>query len=567
MRHVVTLHPGAIVGEIALLKEGVKRMATVRASGQVEVLVLDKSTFLDLDRSTLNVIAENARYNTACTKEPGERSREDLQILQQRTAHLSFLAALSSDVHIELCRVMRYRKVNQGTMLVRKGMPASCLYVLMAGAAGLYSTEPVRKKWSLASGALKDASQNKRKNASVDAFQGMSVSSTLRAGQAIGEEELLKEDPVYTVTAITTEHTELMEIDRVDFDRILKAGSNSERGRLVEFLNSLSMMEGISIAAIHALSHSLIRKSFMSSQLCLCHPPAPELGPASFSSDYVYLIFSGEVQLICGADPHDKRPAPSTDVGASFGPTAASPHPATHKVERYLGAAQVPVATLGPGECIADNLLPYPTSRWCLKPITACELLMIPRKDWTDTLRSSSLAALRRISEVKAAFFQQHLDHTVEQTAAMHVAAGRHTHRQPSASPRSSSPGARSTSTISSMISANTPLASSPLRNAYAPIGSPRSSSSKLAPLDATSASTTDAAGSTRRSPSPSSRSPRKGGESLPRSPRKGGEPLPPLPSSPHTSPSSQGSKGSYTPAIRLGKNSDVGRRPMMPAI
>ena len=74
----------------------------------------------------------------------------------------------------------------------------------------------------------------------------------------------------------------------------------------------------------------------------------------------------------------------------------------------------MPVATLGPGECIADNLLPYPTSRWCLKPITACELLMIPRKDWTDTLRSSSLAALRRISEVRtsevgqeAAFFQQ----------------------------------------------------------------------------------------------------------------------------------------------------------------
>ena len=57
-----------------------------------------------------------------------------------------------------------------------------CVYV-RTGAAGLYSTEPVRKKWSLASGALKDASQNKRKNASVDAFQGMSVSSTLRAGQ------------------------------------------------------------------------------------------------------------------------------------------------------------------------------------------------------------------------------------------------------------------------------------------------------------------------------------------------------------------------------------------------
>jgi len=545
MRHVVTLHPGAIVGEIALFQDGVKRMATVRASGHVEVLVLEKRTFLDLDRSTLNLIAENARYNAACTKEPGQRGRDDLQILQQRTAHLSHLSALSSDVHIELCRVMRYRKVNEATMLVRKGMPASCLYILMAGAASLFSNEPARRKWSLASGALKDASLRSKKNASVDAFQGMSSSSTLRAGQAIGEEELLEaENPVYAVTAITTEPTELMEIDRVDFDRILKAGSNSDKGRLIDFLNSLSMMEGISIAAIHALSHSLTRKSFMSNQLCLCHPPAAELGPASLSSDYVYVIYSGEAQLLCGADPNDKRPAPSTEVGAPLGPTVDSPHPGNHKVERYLGAAQVPVATLGPGECVADNLLPYPTSRWCLKPITACEVLMIPRKDWTDTLRSSSLAALRRTSEVKAAFFQQHLDHTIEQTAAMHLAAGRRTRRQPV-----TSPGVRS-------ISANAQLAS-PERNAYAPIGSPRSSSSKLAPLDATSSPTKDAAGSTHRSPSPS-RSPRiKGGEaSMPRSARKG-ESLPPLPSSP----------GSYTPAIRLGKNSDVGRRPMMPSI
>ena len=87
MRHIVTLRPGAIVGEIALFKDGVKRMATVRTSDHVELLILDKKSFLDLDRATLNIISENARYNAACTKEPGQRTRDDLQILQQRTAH------------------------------------------------------------------------------------------------------------------------------------------------------------------------------------------------------------------------------------------------------------------------------------------------------------------------------------------------------------------------------------------------------------------------------------------------------------------------------------------------
>ena len=86
-------------------------MATVRTSDNVELLILSKRDFLDLDKATLNIIQENARYNAACTKEPSQRTRDDLQILQQRTAHLSHLSSLSTEVHMELCRVMRYRKV------------------------------------------------------------------------------------------------------------------------------------------------------------------------------------------------------------------------------------------------------------------------------------------------------------------------------------------------------------------------------------------------------------------------------------------------------------------------
>ena len=82
---------------------------------------------------TLHLISENARYNAACTKEPHQRTREDLQILQQRTSHLHHLSSLTSDTHLELCRVMRYRKVNESSMLVRKGIAASCLYVIISG--------------------------------------------------------------------------------------------------------------------------------------------------------------------------------------------------------------------------------------------------------------------------------------------------------------------------------------------------------------------------------------------------------------------------------------------------
>ena len=212
MRHVVTLRPGAIVGEIALFRDDVKRMATVRTTDHAEILMLDKKSFLDLDRATLNIISENARYNAACTKEPNQRTRTDLQILQERTAHLAMISALSADVHLELCRVMRYRKVSENSILVRKGMPALCLYVIISGSANTHISEPragaATRKWSMLSAA---GGQVKKKNPKADAYAQMKPHETLHAGQAIGEDELLQENPVHAVTAVTVEPVELMQ--------------------------------------------------------------------------------------------------------------------------------------------------------------------------------------------------------------------------------------------------------------------------------------------------------------------------------------------------------------------
>ena len=124
LRHVVTLQPGAIVGEIALVGGGEsKRTATVRpAAGcdSVEVLLLDKKSFLDLDPSTLSIIGEEARYRTACTKNPDERTHADMEMLMKRTAHLHSLASREERVHYELCRHMVYRKLPADTLLVAK---------------------------------------------------------------------------------------------------------------------------------------------------------------------------------------------------------------------------------------------------------------------------------------------------------------------------------------------------------------------------------------------------------------------------------------------------------------
>ena len=71
---MATLGQGSLVGEIALLRDGEKRMATVRTAEPSVLLILDKKSFRELDSETLALISENAKYNKACTREPSART-------------------------------------------------------------------------------------------------------------------------------------------------------------------------------------------------------------------------------------------------------------------------------------------------------------------------------------------------------------------------------------------------------------------------------------------------------------------------------------------------------------
>ena len=50
MRHLATVGAGDLIGEIGLLKQGARRIATVRAAEEVELLALDKRSFLGTTR-------------------------------------------------------------------------------------------------------------------------------------------------------------------------------------------------------------------------------------------------------------------------------------------------------------------------------------------------------------------------------------------------------------------------------------------------------------------------------------------------------------------------------------
>ena len=236
-------------------------------------------------------------------------------------------------------------------------MPA-LLYVLISGSASTYTVGPRPRKWSLIGNAPTRSAElvaaaQERLGRRLPRDEG---ARDHLLGQAIGEDELPQEIRVHG-HGDHMEPVELKEIDRKDFDRILKADRTSERGRLIEFLTSLSMFEGISVAATHALSNIVTRKTHMRNQLCLAHPADPTLGSASYHNDYVYLIFS-RGETLCGADPNDKRLLPPIDVGAdrtAWGPLADTSSPPSSKVERHRRGGRLR-PTLGPAECITDNL-------------------------------------------------------------------------------------------------------------------------------------------------------------------------------------------------------------------
>ena len=421
MRHVVTLYPGAIVGEIALFQEGARRMATVRASEHVDLLVLSKQSFYNLDKATLTIIYENARYNAACAKKASDRTREDLRVLQHRTSVLTHFSTLDEEVHLELCRVMTYRKVTENTILVRKGMTVNNLLVVISGSVACFVTDPSKVTESrntslnIMAGNASGSFRGRRRETNIgSSFAGMKPSETLYAGQAIGEQELLEDDATHMITAVATETVELMEIDRFDFDRILKSDRTSARGALMAFLAKMSCMKDVSISAINGLTNVATRRTFKLNDLCVAFPPTPALGVASYSPEFVYLLYSGEMKLV-GSTAGQSAPKSvtnnqPTDRSKVVGPLADE-HPMTVMVEKHLGS-HLAVATLGPGELIIDSLLPpNACCRWCLQPASdTAELVIFPRKEWSEVLRPRTLNELHELSLLKQDFFRSQLD-------------------------------------------------------------------------------------------------------------------------------------------------------------
>ena len=110
-----------------------------------QVLILDKKTFYDLDDSTIDIIRELSNYNKACTKAPEARTSFDVDALFKRLSFLVQKMSITPELLRELCRGMKYRKLNKGHTLVHKGVCASEFYVILSGTASAFADVDMRR--------------------------------------------------------------------------------------------------------------------------------------------------------------------------------------------------------------------------------------------------------------------------------------------------------------------------------------------------------------------------------------------------------------------------------------
>jgi ATP-binding cassette subfamily B protein len=160
-----SLGAGDVVGETALLQGG-RRMATVRASGDVSALRLDRSAFERLRQDHPAVV----RWLEQCS-----RARLLFTFLKRGSA----LSRLPGPVIRDLVRLLTAEKVSRGQVLIREGEPPGPMYLIEKG----------RFRVDVA--------------AESDAQEPRTV-GWLRAGDVAGEISLLKGVPrTATVEALT----------------------------------------------------------------------------------------------------------------------------------------------------------------------------------------------------------------------------------------------------------------------------------------------------------------------------------------------------------------------------
>ncbi|KAL0026691.1 hypothetical protein WJX79_004506 [Trebouxia sp. C0005] len=138
-RLVASLGPGDALGEMALLKQGGLRTATVQATTECEVIIMHRSIFESLMRTLKGHLLYQAEYlSRLLVKPPSGRSEADVLKLASYLTSLQRFQEVPQPKLVQLAKEVTYAELAVGTVICRQGDDGDCMYIILRGSCNVH---------------------------------------------------------------------------------------------------------------------------------------------------------------------------------------------------------------------------------------------------------------------------------------------------------------------------------------------------------------------------------------------------------------------------------------------
>ena len=186
---------------------------------QCDLLVIDRKYiakyWLSDEKAQAALRAECCRH--ALRKDRGIRDNNDTKLIQGVLGTESFMSQLPMEKQVAVSHVLQLRDVEPGELICQQGDVGDCMYIIFWGDAEVYIN-------SSNTSMLSTTETSTGSGDLIDRRYGTHV-ATVERGSALGEKSIYtgrKRD----ASILCRNKTEVMRLDKADFDRILKSMSH-----------------------------------------------------------------------------------------------------------------------------------------------------------------------------------------------------------------------------------------------------------------------------------------------------------------------------------------------------
>ncbi|UPR04827.1 cAMP-dependent protein kinase [Chloropicon primus] len=333
-----SLHAGDFFGESALLSLD-KRQETAICREETYLMILTRDQCKNVIGklgASMSLFIQPEKMTRLLYKSSEDRTEEDLKELVGMMETFKFFSTLQRKQQLEVVKVTKCLKLGADEIVVQQGDPGDAFYIIISGSVGIHqiSNEELQRH--------REAGEARRERLTVEQYYGSCI-RVLSIGASFGETALLKGEP-RNATVISVEPTELMVLEKEDYDRIIKAVEAEKLKENLEFLSKVSLVGKLPIVELTKLSYFLQ----------VMHIPinVPVLTVGSVSEG-LFIIAKGAFKVIA---PDPERPGHFMEValrgeGEIFGLSAISNFPEAFTIKSmstakvyYLQNADIPGA-------------------------------------------------------------------------------------------------------------------------------------------------------------------------------------------------------------------------------